>query len=286
MRSQLLLLLALAAAGCAEHGDVEVRKGASLDDIVNRAGTPAAKAEAKPEGHAAAAPTAHAPAGPAPLEALTRLSAGNARFANGQRSRSATAGDDAAERAATAKGQHPFAAILTCADSRVPPELIFDQSLGDLFVVRNAGNIAEPIGEGSLEYAVEHLGVRLVVVLGHASCGAVKAVSGADGPLPGHLADIQRDMPGLREFALERGKAGRQPDGVIADAVERNAGCQAAALLSGSAVLRQAAADGRIAVVPAVYDLGTGVVGFQVPAQGALAAAPEAPAEAAPHPSH
>ena len=69
-----------------------------------------------------------------------------------------------AERATTAKGQHPFAAILTCADSRLSPELIFDQTIGDLFVVRNAGNVAEPVGEGSLEYAIEHLGVRLVIV--------------------------------------------------------------------------------------------------------------------------
>jgi carbonic anhydrase len=283
MRSTLLLIIAL-AAGCAEHPSTEVRKEASLNDLVGRANPPAAKADPKAATKAEAA--AHAPSGPAPLEALTRLSAGNARFANEQRRRSADTTDDAEERAATAKGQHPFAAVLTCADSRVPPELLFDQSIGDLFVVRNAGNVAEPIGEGSLEYAVEHLGVRLIVVLGHASCGAVKAISGTEGPLPGHLADIQRAMPGLRDFALERGKAGATPDGVIAAAVERNASSQAAALLAGSAVLRQAVADGRIAVVPGVYDLSSGVVGFLPPSQAAKSTTPDLSGEAPAHSGH
>jgi carbonic anhydrase len=257
-------------AGCAERhgGDA---KPATLDDLASRPAAPVAPVPA------VAAASHHAPAGIEPLEALTRLSAGNARFANAQRTRSAATADDAAERAATATGQQPFAAVLTCADSRLPPELIFDQSIGDLFVVRNAGNLADPIGEGSLEYAIEHLGVRLIVVLGHGSCGAVKAVSGSDGPLPGHLADIQRAMPGLRDFAVERGKAGLAPEGVIAAAVERNATSQAAALLAGSPTLRQAVANGRIAVVPAIYQLASGTVGF-LPPVPAGSNAPTAPA--------
>lgn len=271
MRCALMLTIAI-AAGCAEHGDGEARH-ATLEDLARQPARSEAKADAKTE-PAAKSAAAHAAAGPAPLEALARLSAGNARFATGRRSRSADAADDAAERAALAKSQHPFAAVLTCADSRVPPELVFDQSLGDLFVVRNAGNLAEPIGEGSLEYGIEHLGVRLVVVLGHASCGAVKAVSGSGEQLPGHLADIQRAMPGLREFAVDRAKAGRQPDEVVADAVERNATAQAAGLLAGSEAIRHAVEEGRIAVVPAVYDLATGVVGFLPPAIPAHAPKP------------
>jgi carbonic anhydrase len=276
MRTPLLLLLAL-VAGCAEHGASEARTATTLADLAERSSTPTSKPAAAPAPQAAG----HAVAGPAPLEALTRLSAGNARFATEQRNRSTMTSDDAEVRATTAKGQHPFAAVLTCADSRLSPELLFDQSVGDLFVVRNAGNIAEPIGEGSLEYAVEHLGVRLVVVLGHGACGAVKAVSSTEGALPGHLADIQRAMPGLRDYAVAGGKAGMATDAVIAAAVERNAINQAAALLSGSAILRQAVVDGTIAVVPGIYDLSSGVVGF-LPPCSAPATGP-APAEPATH---
>ena len=274
MRTAIMLILAI-AAGCAERSSAETAKSRSLDELVSH--PTEAPATAEPAKEAAAKPAAHPTAGPGPLEALARLSAGNARFATGRRNRSATAGDDAAERVTTAKGQHPFAAILTCADSRVPPELLFDQSLGDLFVVRNAGNIADPLGEGSLEYAVEHLGVRLIIVLGHGSCGAVTAVATSAGQLPGHLADIQRGMPGLREFALERGKAG-PPEAVIPAAVERNACAQAAALVQGSEALREALAAGAIAVLPANYDLASGVVGFLPPVP-----APASTAHAAGH---
>jgi carbonic anhydrase len=217
-------------------------------------------ADPAPAADHAAAHAQHAQ-GPAAVDTLVRLSAGNARFAYGKRTRSAKPDADPARRAEIAGGQHPVAAVMTCADSRVPPELLFDQGLGDLFVVRNAGNVAEPIGLGSLEYGVEHLGIRLVVVLGHSSCGAVKAVSGAAATLPGHLADIQERMPGLRALAQERARAGDAPDKVIAAAVERNAEDQARALLAGSPVLKTAVAGG-VLVVPAVYDLESGLVTF------------------------
>lgn len=269
MRTFLLISAIAIAGGCAERPGDEARPAAG-DDAARR---PAPAAAAKP-----AKAEAHGPSGPAPLEALTRLSAGNARFIAGQRSRSAQSTDDAGERAATSTGQQPFAAILSCADSRVPPELLFDQSIGDLFVVRNAGNVAEPVGGGSLEYAVEHLGVRLIVVLGHASCGAVKAVTGSDGQLPGQLAAVQRAMPGLREYAGERARAGAAPAEIIAAAVERNAAAQAAAVLAASPPLRDAVAAGRLAVVPAVYDLACGSVGFLPPATPATRAAATAAA--------
>lgn len=281
MRPILLLsMLAISACSAERHGADEP-KASTLDELANR------PALAKPAAKPAKAEAAHqVQAGPAPLEALTRLSAGNARFATGQRNRSAIASDDAAERNALAGGQQPFAAVLTCADSRVPPELIFDQSLGDLFVVRNAGNVAEPVGGGSLEYAIEHLGVRLVIVLGHGSCGAVKAVTGSEGTLPGQLAAIQRAMPGLREFALDQGKAGAAPPAVIAAAVERNSVAQAAALINASEALRKAVGSGDVAVVPAIYDLSSGVVGFLPPARTAKTTETAEAAAPAAHSSH
>jgi carbonic anhydrase len=206
---------------------------------------------------------AHEPApGVAPLDALLKLSAGNARFAYGARSRSARPGEDADRRAEVAKGQHPFAGVVTCADSRLAPELIFDQTVGDLFVIRNAGNLVEPVGLGSLEYAVDHLGVRLIVVLGHSACGAVTAVSGAAEPLPGHLSDIQREMPGLKAFADAQRASGATSAEVVAAAVERNALDQAAAVLGESPILARAIAEHTLVVVSAVYDLNSGLVTF------------------------
>jgi carbonic anhydrase len=108
-------------------------------------------------------------------EALRRLQEGNRRFVSGVGSRRAGVTITQADRAKLAEGQEPFAAVIGCSDSRVPPEIIFDQGLGDLFVIRVAGNIAGPSQIGSVEFAVSNLGVQLVVVLGHSSCGAVIA---------------------------------------------------------------------------------------------------------------
>ncbi len=119
-------------------------------------------------------------------QAITWLMEGNARYVAG---RLEHPHQNPARRADLAAGQQPFAAILSCSDSRVPPELLFDQGLGDLFVVRTAGNLADDIALGSLEYAVEHLRTPLLVVLGHQKCGAVTAaVQG--GTAPGHIAAI------------------------------------------------------------------------------------------------
>ena len=133
----------------------------------------------------AADPTA--PSVPAD-EALSRLKAGNERFAQSK----VSAGQPvAARRAATAQTQHPFAIIVGCADSRTAPEIIFDQGIGDLFVVRTAGNLVDDYALGSIEYAVEHLGSRLIVVLGHERCGAVTAALGG-GSAPGHIESLVR----------------------------------------------------------------------------------------------
>lgn len=127
-------------------------------------------------------------------QALDQLKTGNARFISG----TITPKDDYTElRENLTAGQHPFAVVLCCSDSRVAPEIIFDQKLGDLFVIRNAGNVVDEDVLGSIEYAVEHLGTPLVVVLGHSCCGAVTATC-EGGELPGHIVDIaQRIRPAI-----------------------------------------------------------------------------------------
>src|SRR5258708_23306286 len=122
--------------------------------------------------------------------ALAKLKEGNARFVGSKVSQSKPV---AARRAETAQSQHPFAIILGCADSRTSPEIIFDQNIGDLFVVRNAGNLVDDHALGSIEYGVEHLGARLIVVLGHQRCGAVIAALASDSA-PGHVESIVREI--------------------------------------------------------------------------------------------
>ncbi len=126
--------------------------------------------------------------------ALQALKAGNERFVTGNLSNKDTYAED---RKALCAGQHPFAVVLCCSDSRVAPEIIFDQKLGDLFVIRNAGNIVDEEVLGSIEYAVEHLETPLVVVMGHSACGAVTATC-QGGDLPGHILDLaKRIKPSL-----------------------------------------------------------------------------------------
>src|SRR5438445_9648950 len=108
----------------------------------------------------------------APAEAISKLKEGNERYTSGNLQHPDQSTD---RRAVLAKTQHPFATVLSCSDSRVPPEIIFDQGLGDLFIVRVAGNVINDEGLGSIEYSVDHLGTRLILVLGHQSCGAVDA---------------------------------------------------------------------------------------------------------------
>lgn len=121
-------------------------------------------------------------------KALDLLKTGNARFVSG----ALTPKDDYARlREKLSAGQQPFAVVLCCSDSRVSPEIIFDQKLGDLFVIRNAGNVVDEVVLGSIEYAVEHLGTPLVVVMGHSSCGAVTATC-QGGDLPGHIANLAK----------------------------------------------------------------------------------------------
>ena len=180
-------------------------------------------------------------------DALAKLQVGNNRFATSKVSEGKPV---AARRAETAQSQHPFAIIVGCADSRTSPELVFDQNVGDLFVVRTAGNLVGEHALGSIEYAVEHLGARLVVVLGHERCGAVKAAL-ATATAPGNVNSLVRDIQPAVKAA--KGKAGDPLDATI----KENA-VQVAAKIRSEAKLGELGKSVRIVV--GVYDLDTGKI--------------------------
>lgn len=183
-------------------------------------------------------------------EALAELLAGNQRYMAGR----LTHPHQVAERRVeTACGQNPFATILTCSDSRVPPEIIFDCGLGDLFVVRVAGNVLDDVVLGSIEYAAEHLGVGLVLVLGHSRCGAVTAAVQGTHPR-GHIGSLtDRLRP-----AVQRAAAAGQD--TLDAAITANIELTVAELRAAEPILAQQIADGRLQIVGAHYDLKTGLV--------------------------
>jgi len=185
-------------------------------------------------------------------DALKRLLDGNARFVAGK-SDELNGSKLIERRAALTKDQKPFAVIVSCSDSRVPPELIFNVGLGDVFVVRTAGEVVDAVALGSIEYAVEHLGSSLIVVLGHQQCGAVAAaVSGANetGKIPDVLKAI---APAVEET---KGKPGDPID----NAVRANAVDIAKHIQSTGPILAPRVQSGNVKVVAARYDLDTGGV--------------------------
>lgn len=185
-----------------------------------------------------------------PAEALARLRDGNARFV----AAAAQHPDQApARRTELTQGQHPFAVVLTCADSRVVPEILFDQGLGDIFVIRNAGNLLDDHVIASIEYAVEHLHAPLVIVLGHSKCGAVSAAV-AGGELPGHLPSIAASL----EAAVAAGR--RQGGDVVDNAVRINATEEAKVLANTVEIVSAAVKSGKVKVVAARYDIADGRV--------------------------
>ena len=152
--------------------------------------------------------------------------------------------------------QHPKVMVLSCSDSRVPPELVFDQTLGALFEVRTAGNIAGPLGIASLEYALDHLGSSLLVVLGHTNCGAVTAAcSGEKMPTESLQAMVDRIMP-----AVTKAKRSATGDALIEAAIQENVRESAAYVLAHSEILRHAREEGRLTVIEAEYQLDSGKV--------------------------
>ncbi len=185
----------------------------------------------------------------APGEALTRLMRGNARFAADRASRPRATGERRAELEA---GQNPYAVILTCGDSRVSPTLLFDQGLGDLFVLRVAGNVEGDSVIASIEYAVVYLGVRLVMVLGHSGCGAVAAT--VEGQSGGHI----EALAGRIRPAVERATHLAGP--LIDNAIRENAKGVAERLRHDPPILCEVCASGQVEIVPAYYALKNGAV--------------------------
>ncbi len=181
--------------------------------------------------------------------ALAKLMQGNRRYVSAAESSPKPL---AHQRVAVAKKQRPFAAIVACSDSRVAPELVFDRGLGDLFVIRIAGNVVDSDALGSLEYAVEHLGVRLVVVLGHQRCGAVEATL-KGGELGGHVRGLARAI----EPAVK--KARSLPGDPLEVAIQENAREMAAKIQTSKPALSQLA-GGPVKIVAAEYSLDSGVV--------------------------
>lgn len=189
-----------------------------------------------------------------PAEALERLKAGNARYAAGK----AEDGDFSAGRAARAKAQHPIAGILSCADSRVPPEIIFDQGPGDLFVSRDAGNVVSNYGLASFEFAVTSLGIPLIFVMGHTGCGAVLAALSATmqrKELPGHLPELVKAI----EPAVITAH-GKHPGDYLAASIEENVRLGMKRLKTRSKIIGDAVQAGKVEIAGGVYDLETGAV--------------------------
>jgi len=215
-----------------------------------------------------------------PGEAVSRLKAGNGRYTSGNpqhphesrqertyiatnsyenadmTSLGMTADQAAKRRAELTKSQHPFAIVVSCSDSRLPPEIVFDQGLGDLFVLRVAGNVIDDHSLGSIEYAVDHLAVRLVLVLGHQRCGAVKAAKetiAAKTEAPAHIQSLVTAIRPAVDATL---------NGDLDATVKANVKDVVQALRSSTPVLKAKVDSGELHVVGAYYSLDTGAVAF------------------------
>ncbi|MGQ3071094.1 MAG: carbonic anhydrase [Ferrovibrionaceae bacterium] len=197
---------------------------------------------------------AQAPNAISPDEALKRLMDGNARYvANAPQERDFSAG-----RAARATSQYPIAAVLSCADARVGAELAFDQSQGDIFSVRLAGNFVNDDGLASLEYATRFLGTPLVMVLGHSACGAVDAaikVLQDNAKLPGHLPQLIRSIKPAVESAKRR-----KPANLLDEAIVENVRLNVHRLQQARPIITEKVRDGKIRIVGAIYEIATGRV--------------------------
>ncbi|SRR6266496_504202 len=188
-----------------------------------------------------------------PAEAISKLKEGNGRYTSGNLQHP----DQTAERRAElAKSQHPFAIIVSCSDSRVPPEIVFDQGLGDLFIFRVAGNVIDDHGLGSIEYAVDHLNVRLIVVLGHQSCGAVRAAKetiAAKGKASGHIESLVTAIkPAVDATAKDD----------LDTTIKANVKHVVQALRSSTPILKAKVDSGELRVVGGYYSLDSGAVTF------------------------
>jgi carbonic anhydrase len=189
----------------------------------------------------------------APAEAISKLKEGNARYTSGSLQHP---GQTAERRTELATTQHPFASIVSCSDSRVPPEIVFDQGIGDLFIVRVAGNVINDEGLGSIEYSVDHLGARLILVLGHQRCGAVDAARetiAAKGKAPGHIQSLVTAIkPAVEATAKDD----------LETTIKVNVKNVVQALRSSTPILKAEVDSGKIQVIGGYYSLDTGAVTF------------------------
>ncbi len=199
-------------------------------------------------------PKAPAPNTIPPSEALDRLKQGNARYRAGEFNER----DYFADRAARATAQYPIVAVLACADSRVPPEIVFDKGPGEVFVVRDAGNVVSTYGLASIEYAVVVLNVPLILVLGHSNCGAVAAALKSvreRSELPGHLPEL---VEAIQPAVIAA--HGKHPSDLLAVSIEENVRLGMRRLKEQSEVIGGAVSTGKVSIKGGVYDLGTGEV--------------------------
>ena len=188
-----------------------------------------------------------------PAEAISKLKEGNGRYTSGNLQHP---GQTTERRGELTKSQHPFAIILGCSDSRVPPEIVFDQGLGDLFIIRVAGNVINDEGLGSIEYGVHILGARLIVVLGHQSCGAVDAAMktiAAKGKAPGHIQSL---------VAAIKPVVNSTPKGDLETMTKANVKHVVDALRSSTPILKARVDSGEVQVIGGYYTLDTGAVTF------------------------
>jgi carbonic anhydrase len=215
-----------------------------------------------------------------PADAISRLKEGNSRFTSGNMQHPHESGEERAymaknsyenpgaislgmtaeqaakRRAELTKSQHPFAIILSCSDSRVPPEIVFDEGLGDLFIVRVAGNVLNDEGLGSIEYGVDVLGARLILVLGHQNCGAVSAAMrtiAAKGKAPGHIQSL---VTALKPVVVATPKAD------LETMEKANVKYVVDAMRSSKPILKAKVDSGEVQVIGGYYDLDTGAVTF------------------------
>src|SRR5438477_10670106 len=203
---------------------------------------------------AGAADPAHSDqASVAPAEAISKLKGGNGHYTSGNLQHP---GQTRERRAQLANTQHPFATILSCSDSRVPPEIVFDQGLGDLFIVRVAGNVINDEGLGSVEYSVDHLGSRLILVLGHQSCGAVKAARetiAAKGKAPGHIQSLVTAIkPAVEATAKDD----------LETTIKANVKHVVDTMRASTPILKAKVDSGDVKVIGGYYSLDTGAVTF------------------------
>ena len=234
-----ILAIAVLAIGCAPQAEPVAETTLPAPEIVSTVLDAAAQQALTPD------------------RVLADLKAGNQRFVEGK----LTQRDYLAQAAATANGgQYPKATILGCVDSRVPPEIIFDQGIGDVFVGRVAGNVEDVNLVGSLEFATKVAGSKVIVILGHTSCGAIKGA--ADGVELGNLTDLLSnfDAPIARADELTEGEANSSNLDFLDVAIEENVRQTIADILTQSEVMSQMVEDGELMIVGGVYDLSTGWV--------------------------